>query len=199
VIATRSSFRKRWLLHSIEEPRTSPGTFEVSLAPQNRPGRAGGHLRGVVLLPRDASINAVGGPGLEFLVDDRNYDESGKLTEIVAKLGPNRSEPGAWRIEVSPPRDAREDQFLVVLLPSLAGSKSPHQVRLLEAGARVGCEIVGPNRTTRWWFTPGRNGAEIEVVEGGRTRSHDATGQVAPAPKPQGWFDRLRESLGLGS
>jgi VanZ family protein len=198
VIATRGSFRKRWLLHSIGEPRTSPTGFEVSIARQNRPGRAGGHLRGVVLLPRDASINAVGGPGLEFLVDDRNYDESGKLSEIVSKLGANQSEPGAWRIEVSPPRDAREDQFLVVMLPSLAGSKSPHQVRRLEAGSRVGCEIVGPNRTTRWWFTPDRNGVEIEVLEGGRARSHDATGQAAPAPAPPGWLDRLRESLGLG-
>ena len=196
VIATRSSFRKRWLLHSIEEPRTSPTGFEVAIAPQNRPGRAGGHLRGVVLLPRDASINAVGGPGLEFLVDDRNYDESGKLAEIVSKLGPNRSEPGAWRIEVSPRRDAREDQFLVVMLPSLGGSKSPHQVRLLEAGARVGCEIVGPNRTTRWWFTPGRNGAEIEVVEGGRTRNLDATGRPAPPPVPLDWIDRLRTWFG---
>ena len=32
---------------------------------------------------------------------------------------------------------------------------------MLESGNHVRCEIVGPKRTTRWWFEPGRNGAEI--------------------------------------
>jgi VanZ family protein len=198
VIATRGSFRKRWLLHSIEEPRTSPQGFEIGLAPQNRPGRAGGQLVGKVLLPKDASINAVGGPGLEFLAGDRNYDENGKLADIVKKLGPNRSEPGAWRIEVSPPRDAREDRFLVVMLPSAFGTTPAHRVRLLESGDRVGCEIAGPNRTTRWWFTPGRNGVQVQVTEGTRTTDHDVLGQAAPPPEPGGWMERAKGWVGLG-
>ena len=108
-------------------------------------------------------INPVGGRGLEFFVDDKNYDENGTLRELIRKLGPTNGEPGAWRIEVSPPSDEKEDLFLVVLLPTAAAERPKHQVRLLESGKRVGCEIVGPNRTTRWWFDPGRNHVEIEV------------------------------------
>jgi len=196
VIAARSSFRKRWLLHSIGEPLVSAAGFEVGVQPGELPGRAGGRLVGRILLPKDALVNAVGGPGLEFLVGDANFDEGGKLEDIIRRLRPNQGEPGAWRIEVSPARDAREDLFLVVMLPSRPGEKPPHRVRLLESGAQVGCEITGPKRTTRWRFTPGRNGAEIEVIRDGTSTILDATGQSAPPFEDRGWLDRLRSRIG---
>jgi hypothetical protein len=195
VIATRSSFRKRWILHSVEEPRTSPSGFRVAIARQNRVGHAGGSLEGRVLLPKDATINAVGGRGLEFLVDDRNYDEDGKLPEIIRKLGPNQGEPGAWRVEVSPSRDAREDQFLVVMLPTLGDRKPAHAVRLLESAGQVGCEIVGPNRTTRWWFTPGRSGAQVQVIEGSRTTDFELRSDAVQRPPVGNWMERISKWL----
>jgi hypothetical protein len=51
-----------------------------------------------------------------------------------------------------------------------------HRVRLLESGKRVGCEIVGPKRTTRWWFNPGLNYLEIEVSAGGEQRRYHVAG-----------------------
>lgn len=170
VKATKASFRKRWLLHTIEAPRVSGNEVDVSVMPQNRPGRQGGRLRGLVLLPRDAQINAIGGPGLEFFVDDKNYDEGGKLQSMIKGLGPARAEPGAWRVEVSPGRDATDDRFLVVLLPTGSEARATHAVRLLEEGTRVGCEIIGPHRTTRWWFEIGTNRAEVQVVSATRPR-----------------------------
>jgi hypothetical protein len=198
VTATAASFRKRWLLHTIDEPNVSPGGFSVTVAPQDRPGHGGGRLEGKVLLPKDAVINPIGGRGLEFFVDDRNYDENGTLRELIRKLGPNNGEPGAWRIEVSPPRDARQDVFLVVLLPRAGSAHPVYRVRLLESGKRVGCEIVGPNRTTRWWFEPGRNDAEIEVLSGTDLHRYQVRGPAAPIP-PMGWLDRIRSLFGAGT
>ncbi len=146
-------------------------------------------------MPRGAKINRVGGRGFEFFVDNTNYDENGTLQERLAKPGPIPAEPGAWRIEVSPSSDAAEDVFLVVLLPTVADARAPHRVRLLESGERIGCEIAGPSRTTRWWFQRGRNGAEIEVSANGETRRHQVAGQVAPVVVDEGWLDRVRKWL----
>ena len=199
VTATKASFRKRWLLHTIDQPTMGPGGFSITVAPQDRPGHSGGRLDGKVLLPKDAVINAIGGRGFEFFVDDRNYDENGTLPEAIRKLEPNNVEPGAWRIEVSPPRDARDDIFLVVLLP-VAGSAHPvHRVQLLESGKRVGCEIVGPNRTTRWWFEPGRNDAEIEVSSGSDAHRYRVRAPAATSPAPEGWLDRIKSLFGTRS
>jgi hypothetical protein len=199
VTASAASFRKRWLLHTIEEPTVSPGGFSVGVTATNRPGHAGGRLEGKVLLPKDAVINPLGGRGLEFFVDDRNYDENGTLREVIRKRGPSGPEPGAWRIEVSPPRDAREDLFLVVLLPATGDAHPVHRVRLLESGKRVGCEIVGPHRTTRWWFEPGRNEVNIEVSSGSDAHRFDVKGPEAPAPDKAGWVSWLRSWFGAGT
>ena len=195
VTATDAAFRKRWLLHTIDAPRIDGESFSVSVAPGTGPGRSGGHLEGKVLLPKAAEINAIGGRGLEFFVDNKNYDENGTLQEYIRKLGPDRGEPGAWRIEVSPPRDSADDLFLVVLLPATGTEGPTHRVRLLESGTRVGCEIVGPKRTTRWWFDPGRSGTEIEVVAGGEARRFSVEGRAMPPPLPRGWLARMKQWL----
>ncbi|MEW5943818.1 MAG: DUF4962 domain-containing protein [Pseudomonadota bacterium] len=169
VRATQPHFRKRWLLHTIERPAVAGAGFTVGVQPADRPAHVGGRLAGTVLLPRKAVIHSIGGKGFEFYVDGRNYDENGMLAERM--LNPGAFEPGAWRIEVTPPGDNAEDNFLVVLLPSTLDRNPPHAVRLLESGNRVGCEIVGPRRTTRWWFIPGRSDARVEIVEHGAAPS----------------------------
>ena len=196
VTSSDASFRKRWLLHTIDAPSIAANEFRVAVAPQDRVGHGGGSLRGEVLLPKEAVVNAVGGRGLEFFVDNKNYDENGAIYDVIHKLGPNNGEPGNWRIEVSPPQDATDDRFLVVLLPTAGTSAATHRVRLLEAGKRVGCEVVGPNRTVRWWFEPGRNEAEIEVVTGTDVRRHQVRGPEAAVPKG-GLLGRIRAMLQL--
>jgi hypothetical protein len=164
VVATKPEFRKRWLLHTTLEPRVEGGRFRVEVVPGSGPGRQGGRLEGHVLLPRDATMLAIGGRGLEFMVDGRNYDEDGKLIDTIHKPQPHRTEPGRWRLEVMPSTDAAADQFLVVMLPSALGQSPPHQVRLIEDRGRVGAEVAGPNRTVRYWFRPGELGAQVEIV-----------------------------------
>ena len=195
VRATKASFRKRWLLHTLDVPQITDEGFAITVAPENRPGHAGGQLTGKVLLPKHAVIDAIGGPGFQFFVDGKNYDENGKLEKIIAKLGPTRSEPGAWRIEVRPPVDELSDDFLVVLLPTALNVQPADRVRLLESGKRVGCEIVGPKRTTRWWFEPGRNQVDIEVAADGEQHRYHVAGPTTPAPARPGWLERLRSSI----
>ncbi len=179
VTASKASLRKRWLLHTIDEPTVSSGGFNVAVMPQDRSGRSGGTLQGMVLLPKDAVINPLGGQGFEFFVDDRNYNEGGKTDEVNRKPGPEQAEPGAWRIEVSPPRDAKDDLFLVVLLPAGKHFRTTPQVRLLESGTRVGCEIATPGRTTRWWFERDHNEAEIELLSPTDTHRYEIRGPGA--------------------
>ena len=196
VTATRASFRKRWLLHTIDEPLIAGSEFVVGVPAQDRMGRAGGRLEAKVLLPRDAVIHTIGGRGFEFFVNDRNYDENGTVQNVIKQLGPNEGEPGAWRVEVSPALGLKKDLFLVVLLPTAADEVPTHDVRLLESGNRVGCEIVGPNRTTRWWFEAGRNGVEIEVSSHGEERRYAIEGRSITMPPSQSWLDRVRSWIG---
>ena len=95
-------------------------------------------------------------------MDGTNYDEDGALEKQMLKR--KKTEPGAWRIEISPENDAVDTLFLIVMLPSSLTSSPTHQVRLLEEKDMLGCEIVGPKRTTRWWFSPGRKGLDVEVI-----------------------------------
>lgn len=193
VIATSAAFRKRWLLHTLEAPQVTASGFSVVVPARNRPGRAGGRLDAKVLLPKHAVINSLGGRGFEFFVDDRNYAEGGKLYGLIDKLGPAQAEPGAWRIEVSPIQGAAADLFLVVLFPSLGDAPAPHRVRLLEEKDRVGCEVVGSKRTTRWWFERERNSAEIEVLgPDGRVTRHRVDGPSSSPPAPRSWLARLK-------
>jgi hypothetical protein len=196
VRSTSASFRKRWLLHTVEAPRVGPDGFSVDIAPEESPGHGGGNLEAKVLLPRGALINAIGGRGLEFFVDDRNYDENGTLREAIDKLGSESAEQGAWRIEVSPPQDANGDLFLVVLLPSAAGAHATHRIRLLQSDKRVGCEVAGPSRTTRWWFDPGRNVADVEVISGRAEPRYHGAGPESPVSSTAGWSSRLKSLLG---
>jgi hypothetical protein len=83
-------------------------------------------------------------------------------------------EAGNWRMELSPSVKAQDDLFMVVLLPHKTAGVPPPRVRLLEDDSRIGCEIVYPDKTTRWWFDSSHHGPIVEVSPGdGRQRVHD--------------------------
>jgi hypothetical protein len=159
---TQPEFRTRWLLHSSELPERGDHGFSVTNMPDGRTGQSGGRLEAHILLPKTPQVQIVGGNNAAFLADGTNYDEDGALETQMLKR--KNTEPGAWRVEISPENDAMDTLFLVVMLPSSLTSSPTHQIRLLEEADRLGCEIAGPKRTTRWWFSPGRNGLDIEVI-----------------------------------
>ncbi|ROR29644.1 VanZ family protein [Inmirania thermothiophila] len=162
--ASRAAFRKRWLLHTRTRPAIAGRRFTVQ-SPATVPGLPDGVLVGEVLAPGNARIHAIGGPGFEFWVDGRNYDEQGTLWRHIAgrHRRPPRPEPGRWRLELSADEEGRDARFLVALVPRLAGDPLDVRIRRLEAGGRLGAEIAGPAGPLRVWFDDGDR-VEVEGV-----------------------------------
>jgi len=161
VSSLNADFPKRWLLHTINEPvvngtevsalRTEQVTSNYSFAfglkyasSNRRQYQYNGKLQMRNLLPADAQISKVGGPGREFEVEGKNYDATpaqdtwrapgGKISTDSQK-GPQ--EPGAWRIEISPAAPAEDDVFLNVLYPTDAsGPALPATAPLAGEGYR---------------------------------------------------------------
>jgi len=165
VTASRAEFQKRWLLHTTGQPSIQGNQFSVSLPPNPARKQSGSQLTAHVLLPENAQLNKVGGAGFEFWVDGKNYDENGTLAAAIAKKG-QPTEPGNWRMEVSPPTLQREDEFLVALVPRTALSATAPQIRKIERGNEYGVEIVSAAGNRRWWFTPNRTDLVLETTTG---------------------------------
>jgi len=179
LVSSDPSFAKRWLLHSLERPSIEGSRFELRTPKSG--DLPGGTLTGVALYPADGRLDVVGGPGFEYFVDGVNYDEHGSLAQKIERK--RDSQPGAWRIELSPGAERTDDRFLVVMLPALANAMTTHRVTAIEQGGRYGCQIVGPHRTTRWWFTPGRNGVDVEITTPAGSKNIPIDEGSAPAPR----------------
>lgn len=165
VTATRPEFQKRWLLHTTGQPVVDGNRFSASLPPSPERRQAGGQLSALVLLPEGARLNAIGGPGFEFWVDGRNYDENGTLAAVIARRS-QPAEPGNWRMEVTPPTPQRDDEFLVVLIPRSALSASVPQIRKIAQGPAHGVEIASATGVRRWWFTRDGDDVTLETASG---------------------------------
>lgn len=172
VSATRAEFPKTWLLHSIEEPALEGNRFTIRHGP--------GRLFGYTLLPRQARIEKVGGPGREFLVAGKNYP---------VEAGP---EAGAWRIEVKPPSANETDLFLHVLYAAVGDAAPPQRVQLLTEGIRPGQVAaaieVGDKRFIATFETQGppRGKVLIEDARSGRALfSKELTTARLSSPKSE--------------
>jgi heparin/heparan-sulfate lyase len=129
------AFKKFWLLHSMQEPAID-GRSAVVDAPAGQAGR----ITLDVLLPGEAHVEAVGGPGKEFWVFGKNYPNDVR----PATKDRGTAEPGAWRIEVSPRNDAREDLFLTVMQVTNRENGEHWPAKPLTTDDRTGCIIEGP-------------------------------------------------------
>jgi len=186
--STQATFEKRWLLHSIEWPWIESAGFVVRNPGNKAREQRGGTLRGWVLWPENASIDAVGGDGQEFWVDGKNYDDRGLATALMRRLPPHKQHPGAWRLEIRPPVARKEDLFLVVMAPTLGETSADLQVTRLAHEGYVGTQIHGAARSVRWWYSPERNAVWIDVVDADGVRRHVVEGTSTRA----GRFDLQR-------
>ena len=179
VTATDAEFPKRWLLHSLEKPELKDDGFVVRTFPTKQSGHAGGRLEAHVLLPEKPYLQLMGGPGFSFFVDGKNYGE-GVWEKAKKRRG---AEPGAWRVELMAEESNATDEFLVVLLPTLKDQTPGHRIRRLKSPAGTGVEIVGPQRTTRWWFDLSKKNVRIETITPNGSRVHD----LGPAQQVLGY------------
>ena len=130
VHSSKPQFKKTWLLHTIQEPEVNRRSITVV---RDEPPY-GGRMFVESLLPAEADVRKVGGPGKEFWVEPlgKNFP--------AAKRPP--AEPGAWRIEVSPAAPALEDRFLHAMTVADAGTQARPPVFLVRAGKAVGARVL---------------------------------------------------------
>ena len=114
--ATRPEYGKTWLLHHANEPVVEGKTW--------RSDQGEGRLFCRTLLPADAVLEKVGGPGKEFLVEGANYALDAGPSEEIRKneyqIGKSQRKGvpelmGRWRMEVRPGSARTEDLYLHLL------------------------------------------------------------------------------------
>lgn len=162
IVSSDPSFRKYWLIHSIEEPET--GVQELTIR-RTKDGDTG-KLYCNVLLP-EADMTKVGGPGKEFWVFGENYPNAATTRPDPC------NERGAWRVEVTPKKESKEDCFLNVM-QVMDNSVKPLPVQRIDAekvvGAAIDDRMVFFNRDSRQLtgtFTfeiPKTSGKKVKVL-----------------------------------
>jgi len=157
VVSSNPAFKKTWLLHTIEEPMIEGRTTTVV---RTRDGYRG-KLVAETLLPEQAGITKIGGPGKEFWVESvqRNFPTTKKPP----------AELGAWRVEVLPSALAESDLFLHVMTVMDADTTRGPTVTMVE-----GTNVVGVHLLDRAVFFARRNlllrQADFELTGEGEQR-----------------------------
>lgn len=130
VVSADPAFKKFWLLHSIEEPQTGNQSFSVSRTKDGDTGK----LHCDVLLPQ-ADVTKVGGPGKDCWVFGENFPNAATTRPDPC------NERGAWRVEVTPKAEAKEDCFLNVM-QVMDNSVQPLSVQRIDADKVVGALVA---------------------------------------------------------
>lgn len=133
IVSNDKSFKKFWLLHSIEEPKINNNTFEITRTLNGDSGK----LITSTLLPtiEDLEITTVGGKGKEFWVFGKNYPNEPTGRPDVA------NERGAWRVEISPKVAKETDYFLNVIQITDNQNKKPLMVSKIKGEKIIGVQI----------------------------------------------------------
>lgn len=150
VATTDPAYKKTWLLHSIQEPSVD-GRFVTIV--RDGPGyrsQSSGHYGGKLvverLLPEQADVNKIGGPGKEFWMDcfGENVVPEAKAGRDLTGIQGYR-EAGAWRIETSPAQPSQVDRFLHVMTVMDKDTPAPEPCQRFETEHVVGavCEGYG--------------------------------------------------------
>ncbi|MGM9786765.1 MAG: heparin/heparin-sulfate lyase HepB [Candidatus Cryptobacteroides sp.] len=140
VVSSDASFRKFWLLHSIEEPALYKATAKKQI-PSFRVSRTkdgdSGQMLCSVLLPQyqDLSMEKVGGKGKEFWVFGENYPNAATTRPDPC------NERGEWRVELCPKTPSEENCFLNVIQVGDATSRDL-PVQRIDADKVVGAAIA---------------------------------------------------------
>ena len=131
VESVKPEFEKRFLLHTVNEP-VIKGKMTIA---ENK----GGRLSCLTLLPEDANLQLIGGPGKEAWVDGVNYPID---SEAWVRPG---LEPGAWRLEVSPNTRQIQDYFLHVLFVDDVDAVpvDAKNVKLIKGNKNVEVDVAG--------------------------------------------------------
>ena len=164
ITSSDPGYEKRWLLHSIDEPELRGTTAVVS------------HLKGKLfsqtLLPADARVTKLGGPGKEFFSDGQNYP---------LKDTHGDKETGSWRIEVFPGGPRKDDAFLHYMYVTDATATSAPKATLSDSADRCVVQVTSGARSFVVTFNKtGVLGGHVRIDGAGASLTQDLTSKVQP-------------------
>ena len=159
--ATTPSDAKAWLLHMKDEPSID-GKLTVVESGKGR-------LFCETILPADARLEKIGGPGKEFWSNGKNWEPDAAFLASAAR-GAKRTGRGpymgAWRLEVAPGAPRANDRFLHVLTATDTTATCP-QVERIKTDTCDGVTVaVGATKATVLFNRTGTVGGTIACGEG---------------------------------
>lgn len=134
--ASAPSYAKQWLLHTQNRP--------VVEGRMVRADSRAGRLFCQAILPEDATLEIVGGPGREWWANGRNWEIFPKWTAAVrARCEKNGRGPywGEWRVETHPGAARRDDRFLHVLTAASTDVPAGVAARQVRTGTQDGVSL----------------------------------------------------------
>jgi len=162
VTSTKPEYKKDWLLHTQNEPQIDGKTF--------RADEGEGRLFCRTLLPKDAVLAKVGGPGKEFWACGRNWELNEAVKERCRKMKEKAGHDmllGKWRMEVSPGGPRTEDIFLHLLHVGDQSLDKMCDCRLIEEAGKAGVSFTTPQGVVDVTFTTeGDPAGHIKIVRG---------------------------------
>ena len=165
VSSTKPDYNKRWLLHTATEPVVNSNEFYTD--------HWGGRLFCKTLLPENAELRKIGGPGKQFWSDGRNW----ALPELTPDewnynsmrwLDNNNELLGQWRIEVTPGSSSNDDIFLHLLQVADSSLQSMVSSTPLKGEDMVGVRFVHDTKEYEVMFnTIDKAGGKISINQNG--------------------------------
>lgn len=168
VTVTDPSYRKDWLIHTAYEPLITGQTI--------RADHGNGRMFCRTLLPADAKLTAVGGPGREFWAAGKNWSIK------ADKLKPEQfAMIGQWRVEVTPTLPQKKDLFLHVIQVGGQDLQQMDDVKLIRHGTRCGVRLAAAGRTWEVMFdVDGEPGGHVRCLGSGPTIDAELASSVQP-------------------
>ncbi len=151
--STRPEYKKTWLLHTAAEPTFSNREFFTD--------HWEGRLFCRTILPADAALNKIGGPGKQFWSDGRNWPmPPGARSDTTALFG-------QWRVEVSPGSANNNDLFLHLIQVGDTSLKSMVKSSPVSTDDMTGVRFNYNNKEYEVLFsTKNEAGGKITIMNG---------------------------------
>ncbi|MFC1719046.1 heparinase II/III family protein [Candidatus Poribacteria bacterium] len=166
VQVTDPSYRKEWLIHTAHKPTVEDKTI--------RADHEGGRMFCQTLLPADAFLVAVGGPGKKFWASDKNW------ALVTEGLEPeNLATIGQWRVEVAPGKPRKNDTFLHVIQVGDQTLESMDEIELIEGDDVCGVRLITEEQTWEVTFNKtGELGGHIKRIGGEQDINRELTVEI---------------------
>jgi len=151
VSVEKPEFYVRWLLHTVGKPIKYKDGFEIIVEPgANELQRGAAGMRVYTPAPEDRHIRFIGGPGSEFEIEGRNYDDSGEVQRLANRK--KLTEYGEWRVELEPGAQGYQHEFIVLMVPwvdsppedlavECEATEANHECHVMRTGRRISYQI----------------------------------------------------------